>query len=99
MVREKLSRSPEEHSAALAAANAPVLRQAARALIRGCSALDLVHSAASDGHVEQNGEAGRIAALLCFDEVQVSDPFTVSSMQRALITLALPVTGVKIRPR
>ncbi|KAL4438249.1 hypothetical protein ABPG77_010610 [Micractinium sp. CCAP 211/92] len=42
IVRDKLSRSADEQSASLAAANAPILRHAARALIRNCDTLQLM---------------------------------------------------------
>lgn len=65
MMRDKQSRTEQQHSEALAAANAAILRDAARALIRNCDTLQLAHSSA------RHGGGRRISALLCFDEVQV----------------------------
>ncbi len=50
-----------------------VLTQAARGLIRGESDA-LPHSQEPD-------EGGRIAALLCFDEMQVTDVFTAVALK------------------
>jgi hypothetical protein len=49
MMRDKNSRSATEHSAALAAANATILRHAARALIRNCDTLQLMRASSSGG--------------------------------------------------
>lgn len=63
------ARTASEHSEALAASNAAIVRNAARALIRGCDTLQLL--AASGGEHVHAGRHGRLAALLCFDEMQV----------------------------
>lgn len=66
---------------ALARSNSAVLRHAARALIRNCDTLELMHqsrrsSKPSSLQGDQHGgsplalDTGRIAALLCFDELQ-----------------------------
>ncbi|GAB4817182.1 hypothetical protein N2152v2_004228 [Parachlorella kessleri] len=135
MMRERQSRSVEEHSLALAQSNAAVLRHAARALIRNCDTLALmrqttrgsapatyVHDqqqhgqrrqqqqgpseqlaatvaagvgvgAGSEAAVagleeevagegeESRPDAGRIAALLCFDEVQSDDVFNIVALK------------------
>jgi hypothetical protein len=79
LARQRLSRSPEQHAAALAASNAEVIRHAARALVRQTDTLRVVQAADGSGrdgvvgagHGEGGGEAGHISALLCFDEMQV----------------------------
>lgn len=67
-----LSRTASQHSQALAAANAPVLLSAARALIRNCDTLQLL-DAGSGGSAFAAAQGQRISALLCFDEVQVCE--------------------------
>jgi hypothetical protein len=87
MMRDKNSRNASEHSAALAAANAAILRNAARALIRNCDTLQLMRAGSSGGDSSsgagaagdaaaaigsaQDGSGARISALLCLDEMQV----------------------------
>ncbi len=53
-----------------------VLTQAARGLIRGDSGPSPAADAADDG--------GRIAALLCFDEMQITDVFTAVALKGAI---------------
>ena len=65
------ARSVSEHSEALAASNAAIVRHAARALIRGCDTLQLLAAGGGEG---AHAGHGRISALLCFDEMQVGTP-------------------------
>lgn len=59
-----------------------VLTRAARGLIRGSASL--AANPASGGASEVVSEAGgRIAALLCFDELQISDVFTAVALKGA----------------
>lgn len=92
MMRDMASRSVEEHSQALARSNSAVLRHAARALIRNCDTLELMHqsrrsSKPSSLQGDQHGgsplalDTGRIAALLCFDELQVNDVFNAVALK------------------
>lgn len=90
-MRDKVSRSPDEHSAALAAANAPVLRDAARALIRNCDTLQLAASAAAaEGEAGGGGGGPTLAAVLCFDEVQVQRACACCCMWRRLCLRPAP---------
>ena len=52
-----------------------VLTQAARGLIRG--------DAGSSPAADQADDGGRIAALLCFDEMQITDVFTAVALKGA----------------
>lgn len=103
IMRDKLSRSDVEHSQALAAANAAILRHAARALIRNCDTLALLgggeeagasgHEGGAHGHgshsSHSHGGHQRISALLCFDEMQVGSGRVLS--QRLPGPKVLPV--------
>lgn len=71
MVRDMQSRTVSEHSEALAASNAAIVRHAARALIQGCDTLELMHATRRGSHGSGHDQAHRISALLCFDEMQV----------------------------
>ena len=51
-----------------------VLTRSARGLIRG-GPVETVSSSANDG------PGGRIAALLCFDELQITDTFTAVALK------------------
>ncbi|KAL4857708.1 AFG1-like ATPase [Chlorella vulgaris] len=81
MMRQMLSRTASQHSQALAAANAPVLLNAARALIRNCDTLQLLDASSGGPAFAGGAQEQRISALLCFDEVQVSDPFTAAALK------------------
>jgi len=61
-----------------------VLTQAARGLIRGDAGPSPAADAADDG--------GRIAALLCFDEMQITDVFTAVALKGALAVSSTTVT-------
>lgn len=63
-----LRRAPSQHSEALARANAVILTRAAQGLIRG-------------GAADARGLEGRQPALLYFDELQITDPFTACSLK------------------
>ena len=69
--RERLKRSDEENSAALARSNAVILKRAAQSLIRG-----------RDGGSDTSGR--RQASLMCFDELQVNDPFAAVALKGKL---------------
>lgn len=56
-MRDKLSRSAAEQSASLAAANAPILRHAARALIRNCDTLQLMGVGAGGAETSSSGSS------------------------------------------
>lgn len=71
LMRERLTRGPDENSAQLARSNAVIIKRAAQSLIRG-----------REDDVETGWEGhGRIAALLCFDEMQVNDPFAAVALK------------------
>ena len=57
-----------------------VLTQAARGLIRG-------DAEASSSAEAEGDDGGRIAALLCFDEMQITDVFTAVALKGARIVL------------
>lgn len=63
-MRDKLGRTAGEQSASLAAANAPILRHAARALVRNCDTLQLlgVQPVAAEGVDGSGGAAGHVGA-------------------------------------
>lgn len=85
LMRDMQSRTQQEHSEKLAAANATIVRNAARALIRNCDTLELMgigpaSSGAESGRERGAAEGGghghaagghRISALMCFDELHV----------------------------
>ena len=70
--RERLKRSDEENSAALARSNAVILKRAAQSLIRG-----------RDGGLDDGWDTSgrRQASLMCFDEMQVNDPFAAVALK------------------
>lgn len=81
-----LRRAPSAHVEALARSNAVVLTQAARALIRGtyCGNNPAIAPTTTEGSSETNNSmpaGGRQAALLYFDELQITDPFTAVSLK------------------
>ena len=63
-----------------------VLTQAARGLIRG-------HAGASPGADEEADDGGRVAALLCFDEMQITDVFTAVALKGACPALPASARG------
>ena len=73
--RERLKRSDEENSAALARSNAVILKRAAQSLIRG-----------RDGGLDDGWDTSgrRQASLMCFDEMQVNDPFAAVALKGEL---------------
>ena len=73
--RERLKRSDEENSAALARSNAVILKRAAQSLIRG-------RDGGSDDGWDTSGR--RQASLMCFDELQGNDPFAAVALKGKL---------------
>lgn len=80
LMRDMQSRTQQEHSEKLAASNAAIVRNAARALIRNADTLQLMGIGSSAGSGAGSGAEGshehapgghRISGLICFDEMQV----------------------------
>lgn len=60
-----------------------VLTRAARGLIRGSAALSPNPETGTAPEEAPSEPGGRIAALLCFDELQISDVFTAVALKGA----------------
>lgn len=86
-MRDKASRSEQEHEAALAAANAAIVQHAARALIRDCDTVQLASDEAHSrsGHCTHGHSTHRHSALLCFDEMQVSQQQQAGALGLGLV--------------
>lgn len=76
--RQRMKRSPAQNSELLAKSNAVILRAAAQSLIRG-----------KDGDVSLGWDmpSRRSAAVLCFDEMQVTDPFAAVALKGVMEAL------------
>lgn len=93
IVRDKLSRSADEQSASLAAANAPILRHAARALIRNCDTLQLMgvlpggahHGVSDKGSIAGANSAAPAQAAAAAGQVgpEPAQPAQAGGQQRA----------------
>ncbi|PSC70423.1 lactation elevated 1 isoform X1 [Micractinium conductrix] len=115
IMRDMLSRTAAEHTEALATTNAPILRHAARAMIRDVDTMALLRGTAASSTTTsgsgssgadvaaggqagvecagtgeaavEHGSGGRISALLCFDELQISDVFSAAALKGLLEAL------------
>ena len=104
-MRDKNSRSASEHSAALAGANAAILRHAARALIRNCDTLQLMRAGGSSSGSGSSGAgtAGDAAAAIGSAQdgsgARISallcfDEMQVRRQQRAVLCRCLPAVEI-----
>lgn len=76
--RQRMKRSPAQNSELLAKSNAVILRAAAQSLIRGTD---------EDVSLGWDTPNHRSAAVLCFDEMQVTDPFAAVALKGVMEAL------------
>jgi len=86
LVRERMTTPLEEYSKGIAAANATIMLQAARELL-----LDSSHTS----YTATTNTFTPAAALLCFDEMQTTDPYNVAAL-KALTEAALQDGGTLV---